>query len=72
MHATFTPHAAPGAERIMTIDRRLHDLQRELSRATVLLGVGKLPPEGYVALAGRLKAERAVLASERVRIIRNA
>ncbi|HWH07932.1 MAG TPA: hypothetical protein VNX21_01950 [Candidatus Thermoplasmatota archaeon] len=72
MHATFTPHRAPGAERIHAIDRRLHELQRELARATVLLGLGKLQPEGYAACAAPLKAERATLEVERVRLMRNA
>lgn len=72
MHATFTPHALPGAERVHAIDRRLHDIQRDLSRAIVMLGVGKLPPDGFAAFAAPLKAERAALEGERVRLLRNA
>lgn len=72
MHATFTPHHAPGAPRIAAIDRRLTQLQRDLSRATVLLGVGKLRPEGFVACATPLRDEQARLQAERVRLMRNA
>lgn len=72
MHATFTPAAAPHAARIHAIDRRLRDVRRELSRATVLLGVGKLHADGYAAFSAPLKAERAGLEAERVRLLRNA
>ena len=72
MHATFTPHALPGAARLHAIDRRLHDIQREISRATVMLGVGKLHWEGYAAFSAPLKAERVTLEVERVRLMRNA
>lgn len=71
MHATFTPPRAPGAPRIAAIDLRLTELRRELSRATVLMGLGKLHPEGFVAFTTPLRDEQTRLEVERVRLMRS-
>ncbi|MHB8586677.1 MAG: hypothetical protein ACYDDF_12695 [Thermoplasmatota archaeon] len=53
---------------IHALDLKIHDLSRKISKATVMLGTGKLSQEGYRRYVDDLKSERADLEAKRVHL----
>lgn len=72
MHATTPPRASPTGPSIVRLDDQLDDLQRAMSKAIVLFGLGKISAEAYGAAMRPLKDARARLEAERARLLRNA